>query len=429
MHGSVSNIEPVKNTTYKVVLPFYIYAALSFLVSTILLFFSAPAFIQHYFHPHTLAITHAMALGWGTMIILGAGHQLIPVLIESKLFSNVLAYLSFLLAAVGIPMLVYAFYVFNTGWPALWGGLLINAAIIIYLINLGISLSTSRHTNVHAIFAFTAVCWLLVTSGAGLILVLNFTYPVLLNDSLSYLPLHAHLGIVGWFLLMIIGVGSRLIPMFLISKYDNPTVLWWIFALINTSLLSFIGLFAYFPVSYVFLLPVLLAMSGLVMFGFYIYQSYNQRLRKQVDKPVKVSLLSVLMTVLPLVVLPVIMVGTMTVANNTRIVLTYGFTIFFGWITAIILGMTFKTLPFIVWNRLYHRKAGSGKTPDPKEMFNPKIFSIMAIIYIAGFILFTIGIIFSYVPILKSSAILLLTAATLYNLNIFKIIFHHPVIR
>ena len=87
-----SNTSLVKNTSYKVVLPFYIYAALSILVATILLFFSSSAFLQHYFHPKTLAITHIMALGWGTMIILGASHQLVPVLIEGRLHSNVLAY-------------------------------------------------------------------------------------------------------------------------------------------------------------------------------------------------------------------------------------------------------------------------------------------------------------------------------------------------
>src|SRR5436189_1254881 len=104
-----SNNNQVKNTTHKVVLPFYLYAAISFLLTTLLLFFSSAAFNQHYFHPHVLAITHAMALGWGTMIILGASHQLVPVLIEGRLYSNRLAYLSFILAAVGIPLLVCGF--------------------------------------------------------------------------------------------------------------------------------------------------------------------------------------------------------------------------------------------------------------------------------------------------------------------------------
>jgi hypothetical protein len=127
-----------KNTSYKVVLPFYIYAAVSFIVATVLLFFSSSAFLQHYFHPQTLAITHMMALGWGTMMILGASHQLVPVLIEGKLYSNALAYLSFFSAGTGIPLLVYAFYQFHFGCEAQWGAILINAAIIFYLINIDV---------------------------------------------------------------------------------------------------------------------------------------------------------------------------------------------------------------------------------------------------------------------------------------------------
>lgn len=427
MNGPVEKNSIVKHTTYKVVLPFYIYASVAFLTSTVLLVFSGPAFSQHYFHPHTLAITHAMALGWGTMIILGASHQLVPVLIEAKLFSNLLAYLSFVMAGVGIPLLVYAFYVFNIGWPARWGGILINAAIVVYLINLALSFSKSKQESVQAVFVFTAACWLLVTTALGLILVYNFSFPLLSRESLNYLPLHAHLGVVGWFLLLVMGVGSRLIPMFLISKYENVKLLWTIYVLTNGGLLSFIILFIYFPQSSFYLLAILPFTMAILLFGYYVYQAYHQRIRRKVDKPMKISLLSVLMTVLPLMVLLVIMIFSRTLANSKRMALTYGFTIFFGWITAIILGMTFKTLPFIVWNKLYHEKAGLGRIPDPKELFNQKVLTAMAMIYIAGFLLFAAGIVFSVLMILKFSAILLMVAALLYNLNVFKIIRHRPV--
>src|SRR5665213_2207967 len=221
-----NNTGLAKNTSYKVVLPFYLYAGAAFLIATVLLLFSAPAFLQHYFHPKTLALTHVMALGWGTMMILGASHQLVPVLIEGKLYSNVLAYLSFSFAAIGIPLLVIGFYEFDFGWPAQSGAIFINVAIIFYLINIGTSMVKSKKENVHATFVFTATLWLLITTIVGLFLVYNFTFNILSKDSLSYLPLHAHLGIVGWFLLIVIGVGSRLIPLFLISKYNNNQLLW-----------------------------------------------------------------------------------------------------------------------------------------------------------------------------------------------------------
>jgi hypothetical protein len=425
MNGIKSN--PV-NTTYKVVLPFYIYASLAFLISAVLLFFSSSAFSQHYFQPHILAITHAMALGWGTMMILGASYQLVPVLIEAKLFSNLLAYLSFILAGLGIPVLVYAFYVFDTGWPARAGGILINAAILVYLVNLAASFFKSKTENVHAVFVFTAVCWLFLTTAAGLILVYNFQYPLLQRDSLSYLPLHAHLGIIGWFLLMILGVGSRLIPMFLISKYVNNKLLWWIYILINVGLIFFAGSSIYLKGTRIYLLPLLLVGTAIILFGYYIQQSYRQRIRRQVDKPMQISLFSVVIAATPLAVLIFILAGSMATGANNKLVLSYGFTIFFGWITAIILGMTFKTLPFIVWNKVYHEKAGLRKTPDPKELFNSKIFAAMAIIYVAGFLSFTIGIMVSYIPLLRVSAVLLLVAAILYNQNAFKIIYHHPAI-
>lgn len=76
-----------------------------------------------------------MALGWGTMIIFGASHQLLPVLTESGLFSITLGYLSFALAAAGIPLLVYGFYYFDLGWPAQWGGSAMVLSILCYVIN------------------------------------------------------------------------------------------------------------------------------------------------------------------------------------------------------------------------------------------------------------------------------------------------------
>ena len=415
-----------KNTSYKVVLPFYLYAALSFLAATILLFFSSSAFVQHYFHPQTLAVTHVMALGWGTMMILGASHQLVPVLIEGKLYSNALAYLSFLLAALGIPLLVYGFYNFYFGWEAEWGAILINAAVIFYLINIAISMAKSKNENVHAVFVFTATLWLLITTIVGLFLIYNFTYNILSKDSLAYLPLHAHLGIIGWFLLLVIGVGSRLIPLFLISKYHNEKALWWIYALVNIGLITFVINFLYVKVNWLYFLPVVAIFMSLLLFGFYCYQAYRDRLRKKVDDQLKISLLSVLMMLLPLIFLPVIIVLLLFSVDDPGLILTYGFCIFFGWITAIIFGMTFKTLPFILWNKTYHSKAGLGKTPNPRELFNNKIFLLMAIAYLAGFILFGSGILLANEFLLRYAALLLVVAAILYNGNVFKMIMHKP---
>lgn len=424
------NSESIKTTSYKVVLPFYLYAAISFLISAVLLLTSTSAFLQHYFHPHILAITHLMALGWATMIILGASHQLVPVLIEGKLYSNTLGYISFILAAIGIPLLVYGFYVFNMGEPAKWGGRFVLLAILTYLINLGISISKGKNESIHAIYVFTSVVWLFLTAFLGLFLVYNFTTDLLPDNSLHYLPLHVHAGIVGWFLLMVIGVSSRLIPMFLISKYQNTKLLRWIFILINTALASYILIF-YFTknTEYIFLSWIELFM-GIVLFIYYCYCSFKQRIRRQVDEQMKISLLSVLMMLVPVILLLIVIITISIFSKeNASLSLSYGVLILFGWVTAIILGMTFKTLPFIVWNKVYHHRSGLSKTPNPKDLFSNSVFKVMSAAYLLGLVLFVTGSLLSYLILLKAGGIFILAAAILYVFNVIKVITHKPNIK
>lgn len=415
-----------RTTSHKVVIPFYLYAAVSFLAGTVLLFLSHGAFTGHYFQPHILAITHTMALGWGTMIILGASHQLFPVLIEADLYSEKLAYASFLLAGLGIPVLVQAFFRFSMGAAAQLGGSLVVAGVLCYLANIFISISKSKRENVHAVFVFTAALWLLLTVALGLTLVIDFTGTdhLLPRGSLHYLSLHAHLGIVGWFLLLVLGVGSRLIPMFLISKHSDPRMLWAIYALVNAALLGYAVLFLYFPKAGLNFIPALMVLAALLLFAGYCRKAYMVRIRRKVDHQMKVSLLSVGLLVLPtLVLLVLIAILVLTGRERTEVTLLYGFTIFFGWITAIILGMTFKTLPFIVWNKVYRPRAYIGKMPSPKDLYCDRVFVAMAFTYLAGFAGFAVGILAENMLLLQSGAALLLLAAILYNWNIGRMVF------
>jgi len=216
--------------------------------------------------------------------------------------------------------------------------------------------------------------------------------------------------------------------MFLISKYTNASLLWWVYILINLGLIAFAIMFLYMLPVYFYLLPVAAVTTALLLFGYYCRQAYRQRLRKQVDEQLKISVLSVLMMALPVILLIIMIISLWVAGENIRLVLAYGFTVFFGWITAIILGMTFKTLPFIIWNKVYHKKAGLGKTPNPKNLFSNRIFTGMAVLYLTGFVLFVTGILLSVVFILQIAALLLLLAAVLYNFNVMKIILHKPAI-
>lgn len=415
-----------KDVPVSVVLPFYLYAGLSFFVATLLLFFSSESLGGHHFQPKILAITHAMALGWGTMMILGASYQLVPVLVESKLQSIVLAKTSFWLAALGIPMLVYGFHTFQLNWISHLGGVAIVAAVLCYAINLAWSVSKSGTESVQAVFVLTASLWLLLTTAWGLLLLLNFSMSIFPEDSLVYLSAHAHIGIIGWFLLLVMGVGSKLIPMFLISKYSQDKLLWLIYALTNGALVLFL-LLELNPHLQISQYPSAAMMgAGLLVFAFYCRSAYQHRIRKKLDPQMKISLLAVALLLLSFSVLVALINLVDTGEDTGRLVFAYGFSIFFGWITAIILGMTFKTLPFIVWNRVYRHQSSRRKTPDPKALFSHTVFRVMFILYGLGFIGVFAGILIANHFIIQSGAFLMILAALLYVWNLGMVAMHKP---
>jgi hypothetical protein len=426
---STETIQPLPATTpHGLVLPFYLYASVAFVAGSLLLLLSATDITGHYFHPHSLAMVHIMALGWGTMIILGSGHQLVPVLIEGKLYSGFLARLCFLLAAIGIPLLAFGFLVFDMGWPAKWGGRLIILAILAYLINLGMSMQRSKRENIHALFVFTSVIWLLATCVVGLILVYNFTTPILPAGSLDYLPMHAHMGIAGWFLLLIIGVASRLFPLFMLSKYEDKKGLWWIYGLINSGLLLFIFLFLTTTNRNWLLAPLTLIVMALILFIHYCLCCYRERIRRRTDGPMRISLLSLPLLMGPAALaLALVLAAIQSTGENIRLIIVYGFVIFFGWITALILGMTFKTLPFIIWNKVYHSLVGKTSTPNPNELYHARVFRWMTICYLLGFPLFLLGIICQQPNLLHAGAFLLVCTSVLYILNVLKMMAHKAV--
>ena len=411
-------------TPSRVVLPFYLYAALSFLLSTILLFLSGENLHGHYFQSQTLAITHMMALGWGTMMIMGASHQLVPVITGHHLHSLALARLSFYFAAVGIPLLVYGFYEMDMGMPAKWGGRLVLLSVLLFVYNLAATTLRAGSRDVHCYFITMAALWLLTTVILGLILVYNFTYQFLPKSSLAYLPLHAHTGILGWFLLLVIGVGSRLIPMFLLSKYSNKKLLWLIFFLVNIALVSFIFSFLFIKAERAYLLPLATILAALMLFAVYCYRCIRTRMRKKIDAPMKLSLLSILMMLSPVIVLTLLLTFLLSGKTDPRLVVVYGFVIFFGWITAIILGMTFKTLPFIIWNKFYQSRMGLHPVPAPTDLYHHGVFKVMALGYISGFTLFTWGALSETELLLKIASVLMILTAVLYNWNVIRIFLH-----
>lgn len=403
----------------RAVLPFYATGAVMFFVLCVLMVFSPESFTRHYFTPHLLTIVHVAALGWGTMIIFGAAHQLLPVICEQDLYSEKMASFVWYTLTLGMILLTTNFWNLTVGWVMIAGGSLIVISAALYLFNV---LKTSRIFNkysVQKLFLVSSAIWLLFTVIVGLLLAINLKFPFFKQSHLEILKLHSHAGIAGWFLQLITGVSSKLVPMFLLGKSKKDYLLNWAFIFQNLGLILFLVDGYFIGVSVRVLIYAATVLIGVVFWLLYLYDNFKNRLRKRVELLMKHAFLSFLAVVISILLLPAVYFS-----NGYRWTMLYGTILFMGWITSIILGKTFKTLPFIIWNDHYKNLSGKVKVPLPKDLYSEKLTVWQFRIFIVAFLVFASGIIVQQVIIIRIGAILWVSVAVLYNVNVFKLMLH-----
>lgn len=411
----------------KVVLPHYATASIFFLVASILLFFAANDIVLTYIGPKILAITHILVLGWISMIIFGALYQLIPVVMEVKLFSETLAHISLYSLIVGTLLLSYSFwnsYIAMTHFIEI-GGTFIIISVILFVINALFSALKTKQKTIENTFIVTAAFWLLLTVLLGLFIILNFVFQFIEMSNLELLKIHVQFGIIGWFMMLVIGVASKLLPMFFIAHKLNRTFLKLSYYFTNIGLIALIivylckcGSIFLFPAGFIMFL-------GILFFIKYNYDAYKMRLRKKLDIGMKLSVLAFILLILTLV-FGILTLGDFESLNaySNNIKLAYGISLILGFFTSLILGQMYKTLPFIVWLKIYQEKVGKYKTPMPADLYSEKTAKFHYYTFILALISIFSGIFLKESIFVQISAGAFTLTALLFAFNTFKIIFH-----
>jgi len=408
-----------------VVIPHFIFGGFSFLLLGILIILADTTLFEAYFNGKIIAITHIAVLGWATMIVFGALYQLIPVVFETSLYSEKLAKFTFWISAISVLYLTFSFWIgaFTTHLVYASGGMFLS--LFLFVVNVLLSYRKSEIKNISSKFIIAAVFWLSITELVGTLIAFNFKFNFFNEIHLHYLKIHASLGLVGWFLLLIIGVGSTLIPMFLISHNLNKNKLIISFFSINAGLLGLILNWLIFKIDIVTLVCWALIAIGILVFVSYIFDSYKKRIRKKLDVGMKYTMLSIASVILPIIVSFILLVVfEIEYELLYRVTTFYGFSVILGFITTLILGQTYKTLPFIVWLEKYKNLVGKVKTPLPRELYSENIAKVQFYSYIISIICLAIGLILKNNIALKIGSFSLLLVAVLYNINVLKIIFH-----
>ncbi|MCP5063330.1 MAG: hypothetical protein GY936_12820, partial [Ignavibacteriae bacterium] len=378
-----------------------------------------------YFDGKLIAITHIAILGWATMIIFGALYQLIPIVFETALFSETLAKINFWIFAISISSLSYSFWVNAFSTLLIYASILLLISLLLFITNVLMTHKNSKKKNIQSRYIITAIYWLLLTVILGTLIAFNFRFNFFEKLHLHYLKIHAHIGLIGWFLLLIIGISSTLIPMFFISHNLKEKKIQYAYYLINIGLVGLMLDWFLINTNILVYLNWLLISSGIILFLSYAWDSYKQRLRKVLDTGMKQTVIALLVLIVPIVLAIILLIGfNLDYSLLLRATTLYGFSIIFGFITSLILGQTYKTLPFIIWLEKYQKYVGKFKTVMPKDLYSEKLAQLQMYFYVAAIIILSSALLTNQPLLATIGSYTLLTAAITYNINLFKIVLH-----
>lgn len=416
-----SSIASAYSPPFRIVSKYFAAAILSFVILNLFLLVSNSSIAGHHFSPKILAITHIATLGWITMIIFGALFQLIPVVLEVKLFSEVLAEVQFWIYLIGVIGLVYCFWYFETGLYMNISAILLNLAMFIFAFNIIMTFTKVKKWNITGLYLAAAIFYLIVTAIAGLLLAINLGSPYIKFDHLQYLNLHAHTAFIGWVSMVVMGVTYKLIPMFTLSHGYPLTFAKWAFWLINIGLLGINTIFHYADTTFLYYVFTPMIALGILLFLGQVTIIFKKRVRKKLDTGLMFSSYAYLMLGLTTVLGTFIaFIDYQSILNLTLI---YGYMIIFGYLSMLIVGQMYKIVPFLVWYHKYSSKVGIEKVPMLKEMYNDKsagygmylmIAAILGSIYSLTF-RNDIGLIISFSIMFFSSLIFLFNMVSIFR--------------
>jgi hypothetical protein len=368
-------------------LTYLVCAAAAFLLASVGTAWLAPELAGHYYHPHVLALTHTVTLGWITLAIMGASYQLIPVVLERPIWSERLARWQLAMFVVAVFGIAAHFYLGT--WPglAVAAGLLA-VGVVLYLLNIGLSLRGFRQWTFTARLVVLGYGGLAATTLFGLTLAANRLWPFLPTEFFPTLHAHVQLALLGWVTPMILGVAARVYPMFLLApaprRWASHWQLWGL-ALGVPSVV--VGLLAGVPGLRV--AGALAVAAAALAHAAWVLEMARTRKRPGLDWGLRFALTATAFLV------PAIVLGLALAADalsGPRAALAYAVVALGGWASLTIVGMMLKIVPFLVWYRAYSPRAGRERVPTLTQLSSSRLEGLAYVLLTAGMVLLAVAV-------------------------------------
>ena len=273
--------------------------------------------------------------------------------------------------------------------------------------------------NVTATAVTAALCWIALTITAGLFLAIaKCSYDSTQGlataggvrtlvgglrsmagfmsrfDAISAMHAHAHLGGVGLFTMLLVGVSYKLIPMFVLSEIQSKIRAAWSIGLLNVGLVgSFFTILLRSRWKFAF---ALVLMTALAIYAFELAAILRARKRQTLDWGIKYFLTAIVLQV-PTMGLAMVLSWPALPLNpfTGQLENAYGFVGLIGVVSLAIIGMLYKIIPFLVWFASYSRQIGLTQVPSLADLYSHRLQAVGYWAFLAAIALMVVAILFS----------------------------------
>ncbi len=408
------NVSPNFSPPLKIMKPYFILSGFFYMISMIWIFFLDMNLDIKDFA--LIGWVHLYMLGFVMLAIFTSMAQLGPIVVETNHYNvNIFKYV-WIFLVFGLTLMLIGFYI-NTSY-LLYGGLLVLIAMSIYAIEFLLTLKTARRktsiTNAMKMSNF----FLLLGIITGLIMAFVFNGYLDINPHLL-LNTHTFGLVVGFVILLIMGISIILIPMFGFSKRlsDNEFHNSFITLSIGVSIMMFSPLFI------TTILQTIAYFITIVAILLYFYQLYKMhKSRKKVihdiwARSMYVSFLSFIIAFISL---------SSYIVFENEIILKFGlFLMLVGFFGFIIIGNFYKILPFLIWFQIYSPVIEEQPVPMLHELLPKKLTTLQWIYSTLGLFSSSLAILLNNTQLFYGGITLLSVGSVMFFLIILKIIKTH----
>lgn len=373
-----------------------------------------------YAGPRFLAWVHLAVLGWINLVIFGVLFQFVPVVLDVRLASEKLAWWQLVFYVPGAAGMIWCFWIGRFDWPLHTFASVLWIGFALFIWNMLVTYRKVSGWTLTAKCIYAAVLYLLATIMLGLFLSIHIAYPMIGMSHLTLMKLHAHAGIAGWFMMIVMGVSMKMLPMFLISYGYSTRPAEAAFYLLNGGLLTW-GLavaFSFGPVWEHIGIAALAAGIFSYLIQVFIFYRTRNRVRsdpfrrksvRQVEFPLRFAGGAYgLLAAVALAGLAVVYLKPLApVEYRNGMVLVYGATLFLGFCGLLIQAFLYKIVPFLIWLKKFSNTAGRVRTPKIVELVPSRAAVGQLFTYCAGAAFAVAGLAVESQPAIGTGAVLM----------------------